>query len=67
MVDVCLREEASTLNFEAVILNNGWDPGFNAYSSKIDEVPGLIFANELDGLLVGFDLKPFHVPGDHRL
>ncbi|PTB40531.1 hypothetical protein M441DRAFT_407638, partial [Trichoderma asperellum CBS 433.97] len=67
LVDVYLRGVASTPSFEVAIPNNGWDSGFNAYPAKIDEVLGPIFVNEPDGLPVGFDLHPFHIPGDHRL
>jgi len=66
LVDIFRRGENAIPDYErAVQKHGGWDPDLNVYVAKVGEVIDIVMVNQPNGLIIGFDLHPWHIHGGH--
>lgn len=67
LVDIYLRGQAAIPNYQAALVNHGWDPVTRSFPAKIGEVLEIVLQNR--GAKAGnsgvLDTHPFHSHGKH--
>lgn len=67
LVDIYLRGQAAIPDYNAALLNHGWDPATGSFPAKIGEVLEIVLQNR--GARAGnsgvLDTHPFHSHGKH--
>lgn len=67
LVDIYLRGDAAVPDYDAAVLNQGWDARTKSFPARVGEVLDIVLQNT--GSLVrnngGVDVHPFHAHGQH--